>query len=555
MAFPSNCNPRIIDIEASNDGSLTRASIVGATPQWFENQGFEEVGMDRVIAQAQEARAAGYRENTLEMLLMGRVASVKSSVGKQNIGGNQSAILPYIYRRQKHVINANYWIIETGAANPQAGVGGVHPGAWDLTIINSSSTYASPMTAIQRYFVPGKFLHVENVDGSGNAQSLNFKIVATVNANAGGTEKAKVTVEPPYGSSGWGALTAAEQTAYNPTDGVAIVMGNSVSDYESWGENEPANNPNKLLTFWLQNFREAHEFDEEYLKALEHALTSNYFKDFRQLPMAEQRRQQHLEFVKSWMNSIWYGSPEDEDNQTVENYANLPSVVDPARPTAVLEYKSNLLGFDRILRDCSRVLDHQGNPLNLDTLASTGYNMKRAREADGGTVNRIDWMTDRWTAGAIQQIMTTFYKAKYGVGLERYYQPNQALTFQNQVMLNFDVYQLPPDLGGYEFAVAYHPFFEDRIVASPTTNLKNRHRVMWGIDWSDVTIGVAETNSVMRETNEADELYKYTMKINKSKVQLNSMNCTSILEDPNRHYVVENFSDGNPVLTVPGYSV
>lgn len=554
MAFPNNCNPRIINVDASCGCTLTRANIRGMTPQDFEDQGFKEVGMDRIITNAKEARVAGVIENSLEDLLMSRMAPIKGSLMKANIGANESVILPYIYRRQRRNINSNYWRVTAGAATPGAGTNNLAPGAWDLTVANTLSPFASALVGLEQYFLPGKIVLVETINATTFvAYSLQYKIVASVNADAGGVAQAKITLVPNYTNDGWNALIAAQKATYGPTTGNVIVLGNSISDYESWCFQDNAENVNKLLTFWTQTTRETHCFNDQYLLALNAALTSGYFKDFRQLPLAEQKRIQHLKYVRDWMNSVFYGQRASEQ-QTPETYRNLETVVDPNNPSCVLEYKANALGFKQQLIDCGRYLDHQTNPLNIDNLAQIGYLMKRSREASGGSVDTIDWMTDRFTAGAILQLMTTFYKAKYGINTERFYQPNQKLMFEDQVMLTYNTYQLPPDLGGYTFAVFTHPYFDDKLAAFDQ-GIRSRGRTMWGIDWSDMQLGIAGTNSATRQTNIADNLYNCVIKPNVNHYQLNSTTWTSILEDPSRHYIVDNFNDTCPTLTVAGCTV
>lgn len=553
-SFPSNCNPRFINVDASTGCTLTRANIIGMTPQTFANQGYSEVYMDRVIARAQEARLAGVVENTLEDLLMSRISNIKSSVQKSNIGKSESVILPYVYRRQRRNINSNYWTIAAGAATPGAGQGGLAPGAWNLTVTNTASPFATPLVNIQTYFLPGKRLLIEYTNPTTNvAYAVQMDVINSVNADVGSVSKALVTVQPNYTTAGWNAMSTTAQAAFQPTVGNAIILANTISDYESWCLQDPSVNPMKLLTYWLQTTRETFEYSDEYLLALNAALTSNYFKDFRELPLAEQKRQQHMMYTRDWMNSVFYGQQINELQQ-VETYSQLPQVVDPLNPSCVLEYKANALGFKTQLQNCLRYLDHQTNPLNLDNLFQIGYNMKRSREASGGSVDTIDWMTDRFTAGAILQLMTTFYKAKYGVETTRFYQPNQKLMFEGQVMLNYNTYELPSDLGGYTFAVFTHPYFDDKLSAF-SAGQQNRARTMWGIDWSDVQIGIAGTNSASRQTNIADNLYNCVIKPNVHHYQLNSTTWTSIIEDPSRHYIVDNFSTACPSLTVPGCTV
>lgn len=559
MAFPGNCSGRVIAVDASTGCTLTRASIRGMTPQDFEDQGLKEVGMDKIITRAQQARVAGVQENALEDLIYSRMAPIKTSVQQSKIGASESIILPFIYRRQKRNINSNYWLIDTTGTNqatPGAGSGGVHPGSWDITVKKSASPWATTLTSVERYFVPGKYVIVEWYNATSKvAYSSQFKITAAANAS---TNTATITLEPSKSSVAWAGFSAAQKLPFQPTYGMVYILANSISDYESWCSNEVAENPNSLLTYWLQTTRETHEYNDEYLRALNAALLSGYFKDFRALPLAEQKRIQHQKFVRSWLNSVFFGQ-EINEYQSVETYQSLPQVRDPLAPDCTLEYKANALGFATMLdgAHCARTVDHQGNVLNLNLLFENLYAQKRAREADGGSVEVMDVMTDRWTADAFLVKMIDFYKTKYQVNYERFYQPGEALRFDNNIVLNYNRFQLPPALGGYTIAMFWHPFFDDRLTAftasasglAPTGDLANVGRALWAIDWSDVLIGIAGSTSVQRQTNVADDLYNCIIKPNIRHYMLNSQQWTSILEDPSRHMIVKNFSEGEMTLS------
>lgn len=523
------------------------------TPQMFADQGTDEVKFDEVIATAQEAIMSGYIETPMDSLLMGAVAPIKGALNSINIPDQGSVILPYFYRRQKHHINANSWKISAGAASPAAGAAGGHPGLWNLTIQNNPSTYATSLVELERYFQPGKYVLAEALDASGNSISMQYKVIAVANADSGGTSQCTVTVEPSLTNAGFSALTAGQQADWQLTSGRILIMSNSVSDYESWAHNDAHDNPNDLLTFWLQTSRETHEYNDEYLLALDAAQTSNYWRNFTQLPLAEQKAQQHARYMKQRMHSVFLGQKINE-NQTEETYRLLPTVVDPVNPSCTLEYKANALGIKTQLQNCSRWLDHQGNPLSVDTLVATLQNVKRARQATGGTVDRIDIMTDRETAGKIYQLFARFYKAKYGVESVRNYAERGQLQFEDQIIFNYHKYQLPPDMGTFDLCVFHDEFFDDNLLSFDST-IRNRGRTMWGIDWSDVKIGIAQTNSAMRQTNEADDIYNTIIKPVVHHYELRSEKWSTMIEDPNRHHGIDNFSDDCPVLTVTGCTV
>ena len=544
MAVLSQCSPRIIAVDPSN-GTVTRATIVGMTPTMFEDQGYKEVGMDKIYGRAKEARAAGYIEKGIEMLVNGVTTPMKHKMQQATLAPNPSVILPYFAKKQKTSINANWWRIYSSAAHPSAGSGSIHPGARRLTIRNTGSAYGSTLASIQRYFLPSKYLTAEHINSTTlAAYRAQFKIFASSNADSGGTAQAYVDVEPNVTAATWAGYTSDQKLPWQPSSGIATVLANSISDFESWGQNEAADNPWKMLIFWLQTCRFAHEYNDEYVRALEAALTSEYYKQFRQLPLAQQRVQQYGHYTKQKLNTFFYGQRIDE-NQTNSTYTSLPKVYDPEDPTLLLEYKSNTLGILTQLQDCSRYTDGLQLSFDLTNVFSTGYQVKRAREGAGmGDASEIDLMVPRDTSGKILEQMITFYKAKYGVNTERQYQANQELSNEKVVALRYNRYQLPDDFGGYYLNVFADDYFSDKIAAATpiSTAAANRARSAWMLDWPDLALEIGASTSVTRETNIRDSLYRYVIKPNMRHVQLESETFAVTVGDANRSYVWENNS-------------
>lgn len=551
MAFPDNCSGRTISVEASNGCSLTRANILAQTPNDFEAQGFKEIGMDKVYASAVEARKAGFVESTLTEILMSNIKNIKGQLITGKIGASQSVILPYISRRQKTNINQNYWKVVSGAATPGAGSNGIPSHAWDVIVDNPNTTYATvlPVADLYRYFIPGKYFFVEYTNSAGTALLQTYKIHRASTTSSVTT----VTLIPNYTEAGFAALGATDQAAYQVnTRALGFLGANSVSDFESHSGQYPALNNQSLIHFFLQTSRTVHEYSDEYLRALTAPLTSHYFKDFRQLDLAEQKRQQARLNEIDWLNSVFYGNRINE-NQSVETYASLEQVVDTANPSCVLEYKANALGFEPLLRTCGQVTDGLGAAFSLDTLFSHGYDIKRRREADGSSVDTVDIMGNRFDFGRFSDIMRKFYMAKYGVVSQRNYQPGQEVKgADNQIVFNYDRFVVPPELGGYDLAFFTHRFFDDKLSSSGNANAS---RAMYMLDFSDVEVGIAATNTVPRMTNEHDELYKYQMKINMKHVLLQSKTWTSIIEDPKRHRIYKGFADVCPTITATGCEI
>ena len=74
-------------------------------------------------------------------------------------------------------------------------------------------------------------------------------------------------------------------------------------------------------------------------------------------------------------------------------------------------------------------------------------------------------------------------------------------------------------------------------------------RSMWFIDWSDVKIGIAGTNSITRKQPhpETDRLYKCRMAHKETEYSLRSTKWTTMMDVPARHLIVENF-DANSMF-------
>ena len=561
MATLSQCSQRIVSVSESCGCTLTRASITGMTPTAFDALGTTEIDYQRLIGQAVEMKITGVVERPLKDLLLSNVKNIKGALSKQPVA-NQSIILPFIYRKQRTNINSNYFLIEAGAAPSDAGVGGVPAHAWDITVNTGPSPFKSPLTTIERNFLPGQTVIVLTLSTGAVSQTLQYTILRAVNADTGGRSRALVTLVPNYTAAGFAALSGANQTIYQTTNGTVLVGANSVSDYESWCHNEPADNNLKLKTFFLQTSRTSMCYNDEYLKALEAANMSAYFKQFRELPLAEQNKQQMAQSERKWLNSVFYGQRINE-NQDPNTYTSLPTVTDRENPDCVYEYKANALGVRTQLGDCSRITDLQGAALDLDFLFETLYNLKRNREATGGSIETLDVMTDRLTADTIRQIMTSYYVVKYGINTTRFYNPGQALKFEDQVLFNYDTYQIPEV--GVTLAVFHDPYFNDHLAAfgdgtgtyNGDTDIRTRGRKLWLLDWSDISIGLAGTSSVNRTSPDpnTNSLYNCVITPNIKHYQLRSTKWTVLIDDPNRHAIIENFSDACPTLTVTPCSV
>lgn len=547
MSLLDNCNPRIITVDSSCGCTMTRADIRAWTAQDVEDLGFKEVGMDKLIAQTKELRMTGVQQRSLTDLLLSRMKPGKKSIA--GAGNGRSVISPFSLVPQRHRINSNYWVIQAGSANANAGVGAIPASAWDFTIINDGGDFGSDLVSLENYFLPGKYLVVMTQDPTTHiGRTLQYKVLSAINADAGGVSKAKVTVEPNFSAAGWAAMSAGDKAVYQATTGVAVNLANSVSDYESWCSQYPAENTLKLRDFWWQTIRKTWCYNEEYVKALQAPLTGTFFRNFRTLPLAEQRKRQGMQEERDFYNTVFYGQRINEF-QTQGTYTSLPQVVDPANAECLIEYKANTEGIRTQLANCGKVIDMQNATLDLDTIKSLLYSIKRHREQDSGSVTRIDAFTNRFTYASVINVMINYYKAKYGLDTTRFYKVGEKLSFQDFVMWEYCIFEFPED--GFELALFRDTYFDDMLGAFPTA-IAGRGRAIWFIDWSDIDIAVDSIKSVNRQTNVADNLYNCVIQPNVNHYQLQSQTIQVQVGDPNRHLLVENFSSACPRISLAG---
>lgn len=553
-SFFDQCGPVLMNVD--DYPSLTKMDINGVTPQWIEDRasdGYMEAAF--LYRQAMMGGVSGVRESNLVDLLLSRAKGAKSGVHltQQSIGPSKSFFLPYILREKEDIINAYAFVITAGQANPNAGstVDGIsyHDGSWEVTVTNTSAELiSSDIKNIERFFLKGEHVLVLNLGGSSEAQEPYFIIENAINVDA---TSAKVYIRPLVTESGWGGWTNEMKTVYQPTTGVVQIGANSVSDYESWCQNQPVDMSRRLQAYWFGTSRFTRTWDDEYEKFLDYIFKGNvniYLEKFKQLPATEQNKRMYQTYLRKWMTSVFWGQPINE-NQTVEGYQGLPQVTDP-RTGTFLHYKSNAVGIYPQLQACNRVIDNQGQPLNFNILEEQLYALKRYREGrTGGTVEDIDVLVDRHNFNRIRSIMAQYYQKKYGVSWQQHFGANDPIKHgENRTLWYRQSYEF--DEIGVVLHVIQEPWMTDFRSHFPAS-YRNRGNFMWFIDWSDFTLGIAETAKRRSKTPdlETDPDYKCIIKANYTHYDMESTTWTAMVGDESSHLIYTNFSDDCPTYT------
>jgi len=569
---PSGYLPQLVSVTPQRGCTLTNASITGLTPENFKALAGTETNLAQVIAQSAEAKILGVKESNLSILLKSSIKNLKGALNKVRFD-EQSVILPYIQRRQRRRLNANYWRINAGTTCSDAGsvVDGVSipTDAIDLTFDlgdspwksheNEANDKAGGPRELERYFLTGATLIVhtwdDNTAGAQTGATIHYQIVRSVNADDSNQRQAKVTMFP-LGKTAPGFI---------PLYGIAVLGANNISDYEAWCENQPADQNLGLLVNWFQTSRESRVTSQVYRETLQKILDGKinpWDQTFNFLSIAEQNKRAAQMSERAFLNSVFFNDYLSSA-QTPETYTSLPTVSDPEDPTCTLEYKANAVGIYTMLNENGRVKDMDGGNINFIQLFEDLYELKRHREADGDSIQTIDLMTDRETANYLFELFTKYFKQRYGWSTDRFAKLNQKLTYNNLVNFEYDLYDIPD--ASCQLAVFRDQFFDDQIFAykyadgtGPDQNtgannlqgaasdqdFRNRARVLWMLDWSDIQIGVGGTSSVTRKSPdpETDRLYKCRISANSTEHNLRSTKWTTFLDRPDRHLLIQNFN-------------
>lgn len=581
--------PRIVKVDSSTGCTLTRAQVKGLTPNDFAALANKETDLARVIANAAEAKALGVEERGLTTLLTSSIRNIKPLINKVNVA-EQSLILPYIQRRQRSLINANYFVVTAGAAANSANLadypikmsGPTHTspgqgehgnaaaangnGDWEVTVTLGNSDWKSPITNIERYFLPGSNVVVSGWRTGGDAYDSTFEVIAAKQAS-GTTDQANVILRPKGRDVPVAGLSTSHGLDhYQPTGGVLQTIANNVNDYEAWCYNQPTDLSMRLIVNWLQTTRESRIVNQEYKETLAKIMDGKvnpFLNSMVYNPLAEQNRIAAQVSQDQWTRATWYNQAIASE-QTPENYMSLPAVTDPEDSSCTLEYKSNALGIKTLLYEGNRVKDNLGQALSLDSLFGDLYYLKRNREQDGDRVDVIDCMTDRITSNLIFEAMNNYYKTKYNWEVSRNAQIGQKITHDGIILFNYNIYDIPEV--NVQLAVFHDPFFDDILnvtsgmnqtdhgdAYATSTAAQTRNRSLWLLDWSDIKIGIAGTNSVTRKSPnpDVDRLYRCRMDSVEREYSLRSTKWTTMVDRPHRHLIIENFGESVTVTAAP----
>ena len=604
---PNRCS---IPISNSYDscGTITRANIAYATPEGLLGifKGTDSLGgssvtqyrdMQSLMTTNLELKACGTKTYGLYDWLMSSARPVGALVNQKKIQGTDSIMEPFVLAAQKSIINSDFWAVTHGFTAANYTTHASTTGVDGRPVAKPSTTYGA-VTQILRlrsrdsldpntaWFVPGATLHVFSRKNTGVASRTQYIIAAAANeipasgAVATFTDVALVNVSNGDTSSDTNSFI-----------GIATIGANNVSDYESWCNNRPALNPNKVVPFWIQTSRYTLCVDEFYKEWFAKMTSNNpYFAKFGDVTLAERNRQLGSMWQREWMNSFFWGK-RFSANQSLANWTSLPTqyahyssnLTGPvsgydsgtSTNTTQIGRKANAIGVYEQLASCGRVKDLKGQRLNLAELFNELYLLYRARSSGGRPADSMDVYTDSRTAANIQ------------VAMVKYYDVNTQGKTGGTMRMNWDVKDGKIDKLGFRVRsyellypqgvtlnVITDNYFDDflsAVKAEEVAVLGSDHESGQGIDRKNgdsgrflmfldlgggIYPGIVNSNrkvhtvGALQDLAKIDDGYSCVMNTPTKEITLNSVTWTAIVECPDDNLIVENFDDDVPDVVV-----
>lgn len=550
MAISANifdrCNPAI-GTNNNECGALTLCDVATATPDLLEEifmDGSQFRDMTSLLATQIEIKACGAKTNGLFDFLWANKKMMKQRAISVPLGPGNTEIAPFIMADQTSVINDEYWSV------PSLTTGLALANGAD-TQIHVRSRHSVPLNI--SWFVPRMEVFLFGKTAGGSAVRAAFRVVDARSAVFGGNSTIQVDLVS------LNSATLCSTTKSTVTDAFVgfLVRGvPNVADVERWCENRPGLNDKKSVAFWWGTTRWTmctDEYYEAWFKRLK--ATNAYFAKFGDIDAAKRNKQYGERFQREWVNSMFWAKP--YANQTLANYRSLETISSFSAATGLyvpgegrcVGRRANPIGIYEQLCECGRVLDLQGQRLNLlELFEEYLYPLWRARGDMGIPNDVIEIYTDSFTAQQITQSMILYYDQKTA-GLARFMIDTKEAMKTGNHQLGFFWTEFKLWYPNTKIRIVTHPFFDDFATAAAAegTTVSSTGSFLWILDWNSIYPFLITSNRKVHRTGDIETLakidYNYACVLEnpEQEVSLNSLTWGVIVECGATSLIVENF--------------
>lgn len=538
-----------------NCAGLTMCNLSPTTADELEDIYKDSTGRFRQMGAMLEtdimARACQVEENPLYTLIRAYAKNwdAKKYVSiEKDVRSGLALVRPFIRVSRDNLINNNYWSwTKTGDSGTSGGT------TYDMVGTVTSTT---SIPADVNWFPARLVVHISGRSGGGSATKTQWEVKKSV---VSGSNVILYLRSLNAGSTLPGAKLESAAT------GILVRGMNSISDYESHCDQIPRLNTRSAFLAFMQNSRWSICEDEMTVRFKKHLFDNNpLYREYFHTDEA----QFNGELIKDWQNrfvhQFLFGKADPRQTETdwpdldvIESFIDDNtgnSLYIPGIEGRCVGRRAYVKGVYEQLAECSRVVDLQGDVINIPELQTMLYDMYRVRKANKTPNPEI-----------IEVVVDSAYRVQFVQGLIRYLKMRyeDTLRFNANIgeqkkspALGFMYQDFPLDYpAGVTLRVTSHIALDDWVSAHATLGgdtLGGAARWMMILDWSSIYMAPLASNTKVLKTGSIEDLAKINaealcrMAVPAKSVRHHSMLWTAVVECPASSLWIENFSFGVP---------
>lgn len=481
--------------------------------------------------------------------------------GQMRFGRNDEAVtevVPFIMAEQKRPINNVYWKLANIGSSGDNLTGHAYSGSGIPADVRSfPAANASGISAK---------VFLQTLSAGGAKVYTQYTVLSSTLSNDG--TYVALVLEPAQGGTLFPSAAEVSSVIASAMSGKIGVLTRgpvNVGKTEQYCDDEPAYRNDALVPFPIQHTRWTSRTSSLYKKWLNLVLDNNpLYRERIYIEEQERMRQQGEAFEDKLFNALWVQQA-SSPYQNLSQYTSLPQITNFLSDTGLgveggrcYGYKADVIGWLPQLRECNRWYDAQGAALNIYSLNDAIYNMRRVRAGvNSAAQTKFDLFTDGNTAQQLMKGFIGYYGLLFG-GKDRY-NVNIDANMKNgenaEYGFQFTSYRLFGKNAGVTLNVITDWAFDDAVSEFYANGISAAGNMIMLLDMTGLYMQVIESGKVNNHTGDraalaaVDAGFQCVEETETQDTQINGLTFAAILECPQAHLIIENFSTDVPVFS------
>ena len=531
-------------------GGLTNCNLSPTTADELDQIYKDSQGRWRIMGALIEndmmGKACQAKQNPFyEFIIANAKAWGKANLGRsQRIGSGLIEVEPFLKVGRKGLINNAYWKwTKTGnsgtAANGQS---------YDI-VGNATSTASIPGDG--NWFGDKMEVQISGLSGGGSRTQTQWLVVHRATQANG--------IVQLFLRSRNGSSRLAGYKLETPSTGVLFRGVPNVNPAESFCQQPPRLNTNSQYLAWISDTRWSMCEDDNVKKFKQNLYEGNpLYRQFFAVESAEYMKQLTTDFQNRLVNTFLFSKP--LPNQTENLWPNLETIGAfddqnqgdyiylPGIEGKCVGRRASVVGVYEQLAECNRVLDCQGQRINLPELFTYLYDMQRVRKDNGLDGSVIEIVVDSAYRVSFIQGLFRYLKARYEGTMHAVFDITKNEKVSPQ--LGFVWQDFPLDWPMVTLRVVSHYAFDDFVSAhtAVSSSLTIAGRFAWIFDWNTIYMSIIESETLEIRTADNKTIGAINsdafcrMRIPQRSIKHYAMKWCVVVDCPSANLWLENFT-------------